>query len=278
MNGEWAPALVQKAHELNMSVAGHVPAFSNANEMLKAGFDEMTHINQIMLGWVLEPEEDTRTLLRLTALKRLPDLDLNSAQVKETLDLMAENKVAIDPTLTIHEALLLSRNGETRVGTLDYIENMPANVQRSEKVAMANIENEEDDKAYRLAFEKIITTLKMMKDRGILILPGTDMGGGLKYHRELELFQLLGYTPAEILKLATHDMAEYLGHKDRGSIEPGMLADFFLVPGDPTQDLKAIKTISMVSRGGVIYFPGEIYPEFGITPFVEKPEVKIAGN
>jgi hypothetical protein len=30
----------------------------------------------------------------------------------------------------------------------------------------------------------------------------------------------------------------------------------------------------MVSRGGVIYFPSEVYPEFGITPFVEKPVVK----
>ncbi len=276
MNGDWAPAIVKKARELNMPVAGHVPAFSNANAMLRAGFDEMTHINQIMLGWVLRPEEDTRTLLRLTALKRLPNLDLDSQQVKETLNLMMENKVAVDPTLTIHEALLLSRNGETRIGSLDYIENMPANVQRSEKVAMAKIETEEDDEAYRLAFDKIIETLKLMKEHGILILPGTDMGGGLNLHRELELFQLLGYSPAEILKLGTYDMAEYLGHKDRGSIEPGMLADFFLVPGDPTLDLKAIKTISMVSRGGVIYFPSEIYPEFGITPFVEKPAVKVA--
>lgn len=274
MNGDWAPAIVKKAHELNMPVTGHVPAFFNANAMLRAGFDEMTHINQVMLGWVLEPEEDTRTLLRLTALQRLPGLDLNSARVKETVDLMVKNKVAIDPTLAIHETLLLSRNGKTQGGTLDYIEHMPANVQRGAKVAMANISNEEEDKAYRLAFEKIVATLKMMKDRGILIIPGTDLGGSFTLHRELELYQLLGFTPSEILKLGTYDMANYLGHKDRGSIEPGMLADFFLVPNDPTKDLKAIKTISLVSRGGVIYFPSEIYPAFGINPFVEKPAIK----
>ncbi len=278
MNGKWAPAIVEKAKELNMPVAGHVPAFSNANDMLRAGFDEMTHINQVMLGWVLQPDEDTRTLLRLTALKRLPDLDLNSEPVKETLDLMVKNKVAIDPTLTTFESLMLSRDGEIRPGTIDYMENMPAYVQRYVKVGRANIENEEDDKAYRLAFDKIIATLKMMKERGILIVPGTDMNLGLQLHRELELFQLLGYTPAEILKLGTYDMAEYLGHKDRGLIEPGMLADFFLIPGNPIQDLKAIKTISMVSRGGVIYFPSEIYPEIGIKPFVAKPAVKLADN
>lgn len=274
MNGEWAPAIVKKAHELKMPVTGHVPAFSNANDMLMAGFDEMTHINQIMLGWVLEPGEDTRTLLRLTALQRLPDLDLNSAPVQKTLDLMAKNKVAMDPTLAIHELLLLSRNGETQARTLDYIENMPASVQRDAKMAMASIANDTEDKAYRGAYDKIVETLKMMKARGILILPGTDLGGAFNLHRELELYQQLGYTPAELLKLGSYDMAQYLGQKDRGAIEPGMLADFFLIPNDPTIDLKTLKKISMVSCGGVLYFPSEIYPEFGIKPFTEKPVVK----
>jgi hypothetical protein len=274
MTGAWAPAIVKKANELNMPIMGHVPAFSTANDMLNAGFDELTHINQTMLGWVLEPGEDTRSLLRLTALQRLPELDLNSAPVQKTLDLMVKNKVAMDPTLAIHELLLLSRNGETQLGTLDYIDHMPASKQRDAKEAMASIADEKEDKAYRGAYDKIVETLKMMKARGILIVPGTDLGGALTLHRELELFQQLGYSPAEILKLGSYDMAQYLGQKDRGAIEAGMLADFFLIPNDPTKDIKAIKTISMVSRGGVLYFPSEVYPEFGITPFVEKPVVK----
>ena len=40
-----------------------------------------------------------------------------------------------------------------------------------------------------------------------------------------------------------------------------------------SEDLKAIKTISLVSRGGVFYYPSEIYPEFGIKPFTEVPTV-----
>ncbi|OAD91497.1 amidohydrolase [Aequorivita soesokkakensis] len=274
MNGEWAPAIVKKAHSLNMPVMGHVPAFSTANDMINAGYDELTHINQTMLGWVLEPGEDTRTLLRLTALQRLPDLDLNSAPVQKTLDLMVKNKVAMDPTLAIHELLLLSRNGETQARTLDYIDHMPASEQRDAKRAMASIANDAEDKAYRGAYDKIVEVLKMMKARGILIVPGTDLGGAFNLHRELELYQQIGYTPAELLKLGSYDMARYLGQQDRGAIEPGMLADFFLVPNDPTKDIKAIKTISMVSRGGVLYFPSEVYPEFGIKPFVEKPIIK----
>lgn len=275
MNGDWAPAIVKKAHDQGLFVAGHVPAFSNANAMLRAGFDEMTHINQTMLGWVLEPDEDTRTLLRLTAMKRFPELDLNSDKVQETLDLFVANETAMDPTLSIHERLMLSRNGEVSLGALDYVDNMPPNEQRSLKVALAQIADDEEDKAYREAYDKIVETLKMMKDKGILIVPGTDLGGAFNLHRELELYtEQLGYTPAEVLKLASYDMAQYLGHDSLGSIEEGKLADFFLVPGNPVEDIKAIKTISMVSRGGTFYYPSEVYPAFGITPFTEKPEVK----
>ncbi|WP_318308983.1 amidohydrolase family protein [Flagellimonas crocea] len=275
MNGEWAPAIVKKAHDQGLFVAGHVPAFSNANAMLRAGYDEMTHINQTMLGWVLEPDEDTRTLLRLTAMKRFPELDLESDKVQETMDLFVENETAMDPTLAIHERLMLSRNGEVTPGALDYVDNMPPNEQRSLKVALAQIADAEEDKAYREAYDKIVETLKMMKDKGILIVAGTDLGGAFNLHRELELYtEQLGYTPAEVLKLASYDMAEYMGHESLGSIEPGKLADFFLVPGNPVEDIKAIKTIAMVSRGGTFYYPSEVYPAFGITPFTEKPEVK----
>ncbi|MFC4219870.1 amidohydrolase family protein [Flagellimonas marina] len=275
MNGDWAPDIVKKAHDQGLFVTGHVPAFSNANAMLRAGFDEMTHINQTMLGWVLEPEEDTRTLLRLTAMKRFPGLDLNSPKVQETMDLFVTNKTAIDPTLAIHEMLMLSRNGEVTPGAVDYIDHMPPNEQRSLKVALAQIADEEEDKAYREAYAKIVETLNMMKDKGILIVAGTDLGGAFNLHRELELYnQQLGYTPAELLKLASYDMAEYLGKEDLGSIEPGKLADFFLVPGNPVEDIKAIKAIALVSKGGTFYYPTEVYPAFGITPFTEKPEVK----
>lgn len=275
MNGDWAPDIIKKAHEKGMFVAGHVPAFSNANAMLRAGYDEMTHINQTMLGWVLEPDEDTRTLLRLTAMKRFPELDLNSDKVQETMDLFVANKTAMDPTLAIHERLMLSRNGEVTPGALDYVDHMPPNEQRSLKVALAQIADAEEDKAYREAYDKIVETLKMIKDRGILIVAGTDLGGAFNLHRELELYtEQLGYTPAEVLKLASYDMAQYMGHESLGSIEPGKLADFFLVPGNPVEDIKAIKTIAMVSRGGTFYYPSEVYPAFGITPFTEKPEVK----
>jgi imidazolonepropionase-like amidohydrolase len=114
----------------------------------------------------------------------------------------------------------------------------------------------------------------MLNDRGVMIVPGTDTGGSFTFHRELELYQDVGMTAPQILKRATWDMAQYLGQGDRlGTVEQGKLADFFLVPGDPTKDLKAIKRIAMVVKDGAFYYPAEVYPEFGIKPFAAAPKV-----
>jgi len=274
MTPAWVPTLVEEAHRLGLRVAGHVPAFSNANSMIEAGFDELTHINQVMLGWVLGPEEDTRTLLRLTALDRLPALDLSSAPVQHTLDLMASNNIAIDPTITIHENLLLGRNGQVSPSFTDVFDHMPIGEQRDLQTAWADVSAEGADERYSGAFDQVMTTIGMMRERGILIVPGTDMGGSFAYHRELELFERAGYTAPEVLRLATLGMAEYLGQdEDLGSIEGGNYADFFLVPGDPTTDLSAIKSIAMVVANGTVYFPSDIYPHFGIRPFADAPMV-----
>ena len=91
------------------------------------------------------------------------------------------------------------------------------------------------------------------------------------------MYQKAGFTPAEILARATLEAASYVGQGDRlGSIEKGKLADFFLVAGDPVKDLKAIKAIRMVVKDGAVYFPSEIYPDFGIKPFATAPRLVAA--
>lgn len=274
MNPAWIPAMVKEAHRLGLKVIGHVPAFATADQMIEAGFDEMTHINQFMLQWVIQPTEDTRTLFRLTALKRLPALDLNSDKVQRTVGLMVDRKVPIDVTLGIHENLLTNRDGQVPTGAVDYIDHMPVGSQRSLKQAWIDTSARGDDAAYRGAYDKIVQTIRMLNDKGVMIVPGTDTGGSFTYHRELELYQTIGMTAPQILKRATWDMAQYLGQDQQlGSIEKGKLADFFLIPGDPTKDLKAIKSIAMVVKDGVFYFPAEVYPEFGIKPFAPAPTI-----
>ncbi len=277
MNPAYVPAMVKEAHRLGLKVMGHVPAFSSADAMLDAGYDEMTHINQFMLGWVLKPGEDTRQLLRLTALKRLPGLDLNSLPVQHTIGLMVDGKRAIDPTLNIHEMLTQNRDGTIWPGSVDIYDHMPIGWQRGARQAMIDTSAPGDDAAYRGAFDQIIKTVRMLHDRGVFIVFGTDTGGSFSYHRELELYQKAGFTPAEILARATLETANYVGQgATLGSIEKGKLADFFLIAGDPVKDLKAIKAIRMVVKDGTVYFPSEIYPDFGIRPFATAPKLVAA--
>ncbi|GAA4777454.1 amidohydrolase family protein [Novosphingobium ginsenosidimutans] len=279
MDPKWAPNVVAEAHRLGMRVAGHVPAFSSADEMIAAGFDEITHVNQLMLGWVLNPGEDTRTLFRFTAQARFPGLDLKSDKVTKTLDAMVAKKVSHEPTIAIHELGLTALDGVPNPGAVDYIDHMPPAEQRQLKQALFGADTPKQRADYIAAFAKIKETLAEMHRRGIMLIPGTDLGGGFTYHRELELFGQLGMTPADVLSRATLEMAQYL-HQDQalGSIERGKLADFFLIPGDPTKDLKAIKTIRMVSRGGTVYFPDEVYLKLGIKPFSTPVKVSLPQN
>jgi hypothetical protein len=276
MNPAWVPAMVEEAHRLGMRVAGHVPAFASADQMIEAGYDEITHINQFVLGWVIAQGEDTRTLFRLTALKRLPALDLSSAKVQHTLDLMEKGKKVIDPTLAIHENLAFNRDGQVPPGATDYLAHMPIGTRRDAMKAWTDTSAPGDDLAYRQAFEKLVDVVRQLHKRGVFIVFGTDTGGSFSYHRELELYQSAGMTAPEILKRATWDSARYVGQEQSaGSIEKGKRADFFLVPGDPTKDLKAIKTIAMVVKDGVFYYPSEAYPKFGIEPFTAVPKVTL---
>ena len=276
INPDWVPAMVKESHRLGMRVAGHVPAFSSADAMIAAGYDEITHVNQLMLGWVLNPGEDTRTLFRFTAMRRFPTIDVKSPRVAATLDAMALRKVAHEPTIGIHELGLTALDGKPNPGALDYIDHMPPAEARSLKQALFGADTPQQRAEYVAAFAKVIETLSEMHRRGIMLIPGTDTGGAFTLHRELELFTKLGMTPADVLARDTLEMARYLGQDQTlGSIERGKFADFFLIPGDPVKDLKAIKAIQMVVKNGTAYFPSEIYPKLGIKPFADAPKVEV---
>lgn len=272
---EWVKPVADEAHRLGLRVTGHVPAFSNPDRVINDGYGEIAHINQLMLGWILGPEEDTRTPLRLTAMARGGDLDLNCARVRKTVDRMKKDGIALDPTALILERLMLSRAGEVNAGDADYLEHMPIGYQRYRKRSFVTIKSPAEDQAYKDGFAKVLEVLAMLHKEGIQLLPGTDDTTGFTVHRELELYTKAGIPASEALRLGTLASAEYLGRDhERGTIEQGKLADFVLVAGDPTQDIREIKKARMVLKGGAIYFPSEIYSALGIRPFASAPEVK----
>ncbi len=276
MNPEWVPAIAAEAHRLGLGVSGHVPAFTSPDEMILAGYDDIAHINQLMLGWLIEPGEDTRTPLRLTAMARAAGLDLDGAKVRRTVELMREHGVAQDTTAVILERLMLSRAREIPPGAVDYLEHLPIGYQRYRKRTYVPLEAEGQDAEYRKAFETLLGTLRLLHESGIRLLPGTDDRTGFTVHRELELYVMAGIPAGEALRLATLGCETYFGRDHLlGTIERGKLADFFLVEGDPAADIRAIKRIRMVVKGGTIYYPSEIYRALDIEPFAAPPPVTV---
>ena len=274
MNPAWVPAIAKEAHRLGMTVTGHIPAFTNADAMIEAGYDEVTHINQLMLGWVLKPGEDTRTPLRLTAMRRVADLDLHSPRVQATIDRMVRKHIAHDPTAVTLELLMLGRDGKPNPAVAEYFDHLPVGTQRRRMQAIAPIKSAADAAAYDAAFVKVRELLKMLHDRGIRLLPGTDDQTGLSVHRELEIYHQAGIPIPEVLRMDTLGPEQYFGRDQRlGSIARGKLADFILLPGNPLKDLSEIHRISMVVKNGVIYYPSEIWPAFGVKPFAPAPRL-----
>ena len=274
MNPAWVPAITREAHRLGMTVTGHIPAFTNADAMIAAGYDEVTHVNQLMLGWVLDPKEDTRTPLRLTAMKRPATLDLASPRVQHTIELMAARHIAHDPTAVTLELLMGGRDGQPNPAVADYIDHLPIGLQRRRRQAIAPIAGPADAAAYDGAMVKVKQVLKLLHDRGIRLLPGTDDQTGLSVHRELQIYAEAGIPIPDVLRLATLGPERYLGRDQQlGTIARGKLADFVLLPGDPTRDLRELHRIAMVVKDGTLYFPSEIYPAFGVKPFAPAPRL-----
>ena len=276
MNPEWVAPIVAEAKKSGIGVTGHVPAFMSPDAIIEAGYNSIAHINQLMLGWLLEPGEDTRTPLRLTGMKRAVDLDVKSEEVQHTISLMLENGTAQDTTAIILERLMKSRAGEIQPGDAPYLEHMPIGYQRYRKRTFVPLTEPGDDAAYDAAFDNLLAVIGELHRSGVQLLIGTDDSTGLSVHRELELYVEAGISPSETLTLATLGSARYLQQDDRvGSIEAGKYADFLLVPGDPTTDISAIRQIRLVSSRGILYFPFDIYNAIDVTPFADKPTVRV---
>lgn len=277
MNPAWIAPIAAEAHRLGLRVTGHVPAFTTPDRVIADGYDSIAHINQLMLGWILRPDEDSRTPLRLTAMARAGSIDLASAPVTRTIGLMQQHHVALDTTASILEQLMLSRAGQVPPGQEDFLGHMPVGFQRYRRRSFVQLPDAATDAAYHSGFAKVLETIGTLHKAGIALLPGTDEATGFAALRELELYVAAGLTPAQALRAGTLDCERFFGREDRlGTIARGKLADFVLVAGDPTRDIAAIRRPRMVLRGGTVYFPAEIHAALGITPFTTPPAIQPA--
>ena len=102
--------------------------------------------------------------------------------------------------------------------------------------------------------------LQMAIEEGVNIGLGTDQlphepnDGTTATAREAQYYVEAGMTPLQALRSTTIETARLLEAEDEiGSLEQGKYADIVAVDRDPTQDIKALRNILLVMKGGKVY-------------------------
>ncbi len=260
------------AHTLGLTVGGHVPAFMTAKEAVEMGFNEINHINQLLLTFLVTPQTDTRTLDRFyLPAQKIADLDFESKEVKDFIDLLKTNKVVVDPTLTAFE-FIQQQDGEMSKAYESIAPHMPPDVERSFKVGSMLIPDEATAQTYKKSYLKMIEFTGLLYRSGVPIVAGTDALPGFSLHSELALYVQAGLTPSEALKVASFDAAKIAGvERELGVIKSGKLSDMILIDGDPTLNIEDIRKVDLVITKGKYIFPNDLNEHIGIKPFVAQP-------
>jgi hypothetical protein len=248
-----------------------------AEEAVRDGFDEIQHINQVMLNFLVSPEDDTRTLRRFTLVgDKALTVDLNGPEVSSFIARLRERNVAVDPTLATFEPSYTQRAGERNPAFGMVADHMPPALARSWLFNSMDV-NDENASRYAKSYRTMLEMVGRLHVAGVTLLAGTDEIAGFTLHRELELYVQAGIPPAEVLRIATWNGATVTRlAAETGSITVGKRADMILVDGDPTQRVSDLRRVSLVLKDGVMMFPAEIYESLGIKSFVDPPSIQKA--
>jgi imidazolonepropionase-like amidohydrolase len=178
------------------------------------------------LGVSVSAHATSKEGMRRAAMAGVATIEHGDGGDLEVFKLMADRGVALCPTLTAIEASARYRG--YRPGT--------------------------DPEPPRLRHARM--SFKLAVAAGVTIINGSDMG--VFTHgdgaRELELLVEYGMKPVDVLRASTSIAAKTLRLDDQlGVVKSGFRADFVAVEGDPTHDIKSLRRVKLVMKGGIIY-------------------------
>lgn len=193
------------------------PTFTEAE--MRAAVDVAHGAGRIAAAHASTPEGMRRAILA-----GVDTIEHGSEGTAEVFKLMHDHGVVLCPTLAASDAI-------SRYRGWDGSEPAPEAVAQSRK-------------SFRLALAA-----------GVTMCVGGDVGvfPHGQNAREMELMVEEGMSAAKVLIAATSVNARAFRLDGRiGAVKPGLLADLIAVDGDPTRDIKAVRAVSLVMKGGQV--------------------------
>ncbi len=251
-NAAWLPASIHEAHRLGLHVHGHIPAGIRPMEAINDGYDEITHINWVMMQAMPDSVIPVSNgIMRFEGPGRYAkDVDLDGPAIKDIITAMANKHLYSDPTMVAFEGLYVPDNGDLSPAYAPFVGTMPPTTERTFRAGGFAVPKDLTRADYRASWAKMVELLGRMHKAGIPIVSGTD-GSGIEIIHELEIYVQAGFTPAEALAAATLVPAQLVGRNSKtGSIHVGKFADLVLVDGDPSTRIGDLRQTRMVMLEG----------------------------
>jgi hypothetical protein len=267
MKPEWLWPAIKEAHKLGLHVHGHIPATLRPTDVIAGGYDEITHINFVMMQAMPDSVVDIDNgIERFTGPgKYAKDVDLDAAPMAHLIAEMAAGKIAVDPTLSTFESLYVPEDGDLSPSYAPFLGTMPPQVERGFREGGFKPPAPVTRAEWRASFAKMVELTKKLHEAGIPIVAGTD-GRGLEIIRELELYVQAGFTPGQALQAATIVPARLVGaDATTGSILVGKKADLVLVRGDPSKVIGDMRHTEWVMKEGALMNADELRQAAGFS-------------
>ena len=189
---------------------------------------------------------------------------VDSASLARTARALAQTKVAIVPTLVVHE--MLSRLDNPVLLTRPGMEDVPEDAESVRSVASLLRRTgwkPRDFQAFRRARARQNLFVREFRRAGGLIAAGTDAANqllipGFSEHEEMALLVGAGLTPLEAITAATRRGAQLLRADSLGVVAPGKVADLVVLNGNPAQNIAATRSIAWVMTRGRVVWPDSL--------------------
>jgi len=223
-------------------------------EAVQAGYDEVTHLNFIMMQALPQEVVDgSNTAARFEGpAQYAKDVDLDGPVMTEFVVELKQRGTWVDPTIMLFEGSFLNDEPALPPAMAPYEGTLPVVMERSLKTGGYPLFGEVTREDFAKSYQKMLELIGKLNEAGVPIVAGTD-GWGIELVREIEIYEQAGMSKAQALQTATINPARLVGIDDRtGSIAVGKEADLVLVEGDVSADLGALRRIHTVISDGYV--------------------------